>query len=192
MRDGSRIHPCPKTPATVPTHRPGAAAAPPGSAGTAPGRRCHPCLPPPARTPGAGCGIHQPPPHQVCTFPFPRGVRGPPSPALTLATAAEATSSAAQSRGLSLAISARGRGYGDCPKPSPFSPKPHHCPLPAPTLQDAQKSPPLRSSLAGFPFSRRFLLLEVTNTFSSSAREMYCPTCAHFGGEETPDMGCRG
>lgn len=106
--------------------------------------------------------------------------------------AAEATCSAAQSRGLSLAISARGHGYGDCPKPSPFSPKPHHCPLPAPTPGDAQKSLPLRSSLAGFPFSRRFLLLEVTNTFSSSAREMYCLTCGHFGGEETPNMGCRG
>lgn len=141
--------------------------------------------------PGAGCGWGDPaapsPLQQVCSFPFPPGVRGPPRPPLTLAMAAEATSSAAQSRGLSLAISARGHGYGDCPKPSPFSPKP--LPLPAPTPRDAQKSLPLRSSLAGFPFSRRFLLLEVTNTFSSSAREMYCLTCAHFGVRRPPIWG---
>lgn len=168
----------PTAPATVTTHRPGGAAAPPGSAGRAPGCHRRLCLPPPARDPGGpGCswrGIRRVPPHS-------RGEGTPPNPALTLAMAAEAISSAAQSRGLSLAISVRERCGGEHPL-QPKTPPGVLFPLPCWGGGVAQQTIPLRSSLAGFPCCKRFLLLDVTNAFSSSAREMYCPTCPQPGG----------
>lgn len=196
---GTGSVPAPQRPAVATTHRPGGAAGPPGSAGRAPGCHRHLCLPPPARDPGgraAGGGIQRLPPHPGLLFSLPP--KGTPKFTSHLSDGGRSHFQRSAEPRLVLGhLCKRGRCIGEHPREAPFSPKPLRVPPSCSAdagagLGGVPPNPlPLRSALAGFPSCRRFLLLEVTNAFSSSAREMYCPTCPQRGVRGPPLRGQR-
>lgn len=115
--------PAPAAPTTATTHRPAAAAAPPGSAGTAPGCQHRPCPPPPATQPLPGTGgcssFH---PTQGCSCPF-HSRASQSTPHLSDGSRSHLQRSAEP--GLVLGHLCKGE--------HPSAPNPTGCPAPAPT-----------------------------------------------------------